>query len=74
MKRACDFPTRADTSTCTHHALFGTETGNMASFKFKDAAFTVDSPDVIYTEKEILATYTYETVVVEGTKVRGTGG
>jgi len=41
----------------------------MASFKFKDAAFTVDSPDVTYTEEEILAKYTYETVVVEGTKV-----
>ena len=43
----------------------------MASFKFKDAAFTVDSPDVTYTEEEILAKYTYETVVVEGTKVWG---
>ena len=43
----------------------------MASFKFKDAAFTVDSPDVTYSEEEILAKYTYETVVVEGTKVRG---
>ena len=41
----------------------------MASFKFKDAAFTVDSPDVTYTEEEILAKYTYETVVEEGTKV-----
>jgi hypothetical protein len=41
----------------------------MASFKFKDAAFTVDSPDVTYTDEEILAKYTYETVVVEGTKV-----
>ena len=46
-----------------------TTTAGMASFKFKDAAFTVDSPDVTYTEEEILAKYTYETVVVEGTKV-----
>jgi len=45
----------------------------MASLKYKDAAFTVESPDVTYTGDEILAKYTYETVVIEGTKVRSIG-
>lgn len=42
----------------------------MASFKFQSTPFTVESPDVTYTDAEILANYTYETVVVEGAKVR----
>ena len=41
----------------------------MAQFRFQSADFTVESPDVTYTEEEILAKYTYETVTIEGTKV-----
>lgn len=42
----------------------------MASFKFlESSSFTVESPDVTYTDAEIVANYSYETVVVEGTKV-----
>lgn len=41
----------------------------MASFKFQSTPFTVDSPEVAYSEEEILAKYSYETVVVEGSKV-----
>lgn len=41
----------------------------MASFKFQSTPFTVESPDVGYTDEEILSKYVYETVVVEGAKV-----
>ena len=46
------------------------EQQEMASFKFQSTPFTVESPDVTYTDAQILANYTYETVVVEGSKVR----
>jgi hypothetical protein len=46
----------------------------MASFKFQSTPFTVESPDVAYTEEEIVAKYSYETVVVEGAKVSSAGG
>jgi hypothetical protein len=42
----------------------------MSGFKFQDAPFEVQSPDVTYTDKEIVSNYTYETVVVENGKVR----
>lgn len=41
----------------------------MASFKFNSAPFTVDSENVTYTDDEILAKYTYETVLIQGSKV-----
>lgn len=41
----------------------------MASYKFYDGPLTVESPNVRYTDNEIQADYTYETVTVEGGKV-----
>lgn len=36
---------------------------------FRDTPFEVQSPDVNYTEDEIVSKYTYQTTLVEGTKV-----
>jgi hypothetical protein len=45
----------------------------MASYKYSDAPFMVESPDVTYTDDEIIAHYTYETVSVHGGKVSKRG-
>lgn len=46
----------------------------MSGFKFQDTPFEVQSPDVTYTETEIVAKYQYDTVIVDQGKVsqRGT--
>ncbi|KAG5182714.1 inositol-3-phosphate synthase [Tribonema minus] len=41
----------------------------MAATLFSDEPFEVDSPNVVYTDDEITSTYSYQTTLVEGTKV-----
>ncbi|CAN0052858.1 unnamed protein product [Discosporangium mesarthrocarpum] len=42
----------------------------MSASVFNDQPFVVDSPDVTYSENEILSNYTYQTTLVEGGKVK----
>jgi len=46
----------------------------MASYKFHEGPLKVESPGVKYTDNEIIADYVYETVTIDGNKVRSGGG
>lgn len=67
-RQAACWPATKPSSTSSDRRRLHKE--RMASFKFQSTPFTVESPDVAYSEDEILAKYSYETVVVESTKVR----